>query len=97
MSPGAILGGRVFDMAGGLVSNASVQVFSIAYQTGFALLQPAIAGVAKTTDDRGEYRLFWIPPGDYYLGVNPFCPSGWPRSPFPAWSANTLSQRGALE
>src|SRR6185295_3664035 len=69
MVPGAIIGGRVYDALGALLPNANVQVYSVAYQTGFALLQPAIAGTAKTTDDHGEFRLFWIPPGDYYLGA----------------------------
>src|SRR6185295_6844533 len=50
---GAIIGGRVFEASGAPLSNAQVQVFSVAYQTGFALLQPAIVGAAKTTDDRG--------------------------------------------
>jgi hypothetical protein len=43
MIPGAIIGGRIFDEKGQLMSNA--------------------------TDDRGEFRLFWVPPGDYYLAV----------------------------
>jgi len=79
---GAIIGGRVFEASGAPLSNAQVQVFSVAYQTGFALLQPAIVGAAKTTDDRGEYRLFWIPPGDYYLGAAPAARAAGPGSPF---------------
>jgi protocatechuate 3,4-dioxygenase beta subunit len=82
LAQGAILGGRVYDTAGALLSNATVQVYSVAYQTGFALLQPAIAGPAKTTDDRGEYRLFWIPPGDYYLGATPAARPGGPGTSF---------------
>ena len=82
MVQGAIIGGRVYDSSGVALSNATVQVYSGAYQTGFALLQPAIAGPAKTTDDRGEYRLFWIPPGDYYLGATPPVRPGGPGTPF---------------
>lgn len=82
MAQGAILGGRVYDSAGMTLPNATVQIFSVAYQTGFALLQPVIAGAAKTTDDRGEYRLFWIPPGDYYLGATPPVRAGGPGTPF---------------
>jgi len=82
MAQGAILAGRVYDSSGATFSNAAVQLFSVAYQTGFALLQPAIAGPPKTSDDRGEYRLFWIPPGDYYLGATPAARAGGPGSAF---------------
>ncbi len=67
---------------GAIQSNVQVQVYSIAYQTGFAMLQPAIPGPPKTTDNMGEYRLFWIPPGDYYLGAAPAAAAGGPGSPF---------------
>ena len=80
--PGATMEGRVNDVAGNALPNATVQVFSVAYQTGFALLQPAIAGAAKTTDARGEYQLFWIPPGDYFLGATPAVRAGGPGTPF---------------
>ena len=82
MAQGAILGGRIYDASGALLSNATVQIYSVAYQTGFALLQPGIPGPAKTTDDRGEYRLFWIPPGDYYLGATAPVRAGGPGTPF---------------
>src|SRR5262249_16015276 len=26
---------------------------------------------SKSTDDRGQYRLFWLVPGEYYVGANP--------------------------
>jgi hypothetical protein len=66
--PGAIIGGRIFDTNGQLMSNANVQVLMVGYAFGQAVLAPL---VAKVTDDRGEFRLFWVPPGDYYLGVTP--------------------------
>jgi protocatechuate 3,4-dioxygenase beta subunit len=79
---GATIEGRVNDVSGTALPNATVQVYSVAYQTGFALLQPAIAGAAKTTDSRGEFQLFWIPPGDYYLGATPAVRAGGPGTPF---------------
>jgi hypothetical protein len=82
MVQGAIVGGRIYDANGATLSNATVQIFSVGYQTGFALLQPATIGPPKTTDERGEYRLFWIPPGDYYLGAAPAVRPGGPGSPF---------------
>jgi hypothetical protein len=66
MIPGAIIGGRIFDEKGQLMSNAVVQVFTVAYAFGRATLAPL---VSKATDDRGEFRLFWVPPGEYYLAV----------------------------
>jgi protocatechuate 3,4-dioxygenase beta subunit len=81
MAQGAIVSGRIYDTTGAAQSNAAVQMYSVAYQTGFALLQPAIAGIAKTTDDHGEYRLFWIPPGDYLLGATPPARTGGPGTP----------------
>lgn len=68
MAQGGIISGRILDAAGTIVQNMNVQAYSVAYQGGFTLLQPT---VAKPTDDRGEYRLFWVPPGDYYVGVTP--------------------------
>ena len=68
MAQGGIISGRILDATGTLVQNINVQAYSVGYQNGFALLQPT---VAKTTDDHGEYRLFWVPPGDYYVGVAP--------------------------
>jgi Carboxypeptidase regulatory-like domain len=68
MIPGAIVGGRIFDEKGQLMSNAVVQAFTVAYAFGRATLAPQ---VSKVTDDRGEFRLFWVPPGEYYLAVTP--------------------------
>ena len=82
LAQGAIIAGRVYDTTCAALLNAQVQAYSTAYQTGFALLQPAIGGPPKTTDDRGEYRLFWLPPGDYYLGATPPARAGGPGTPF---------------
>jgi hypothetical protein len=66
MIAGAIIGGKIFDEKGQVMSNANVQAFTVAYAFGRATLAPQ---VSKVTDDRGEFRLFWVPPGDYYLAV----------------------------
>jgi hypothetical protein len=83
MIPGAIIGGRIFDANGQLMSNATVQVLTVAYAFGRAVLAPL---VSKVTDDRGEYRLFWVPPGDYYVAVTPR-----PVAPSPGLPASTSS------
>jgi hypothetical protein len=66
--PGALLGGRVFGPNGQLVSNAIVWAMRVSYPLGHAVLE---GQVSKVTDDRGEFRLFWVPPGDYYLTAEP--------------------------
>jgi hypothetical protein len=66
--PGAIIRGRVLDANGQFQSNTNVQAFKIVYQNGLPYLQSA---VSKMTDDRGEFRLFGVAPGDYYIGVTP--------------------------
>lgn len=68
MVPGALISGRVRDSAGRPQPNVNVQVFTISYQTNQPILQPV---AAKTTDDRGEYRLFWFGPGDYFVAATP--------------------------
>jgi hypothetical protein len=68
MVQGAIIGGRIFDVSGEVPSNVTVQAFSVGYVNGFASLG---SDVSKATDERGEYRLLWVPPGEYFVGVTP--------------------------
>ena len=68
MVPGALISGRVRDSAGRVQPNVNVQVFTVSYQTNQPILQPV---AAKTTDDRGEYRLFWLKPGEYFVAATP--------------------------
>jgi hypothetical protein len=64
MTPGALIGGRVYGVNGQLLPNAIVWAMRITYPLGYAVLS---GQVQKLADDRGEFRLFWVPPGDYYL------------------------------
>ncbi len=68
MVPGALIGGRVFGTDGQLLSNAIVFALRVTYPLGHAVLS---GQVSKIADDRGEFRLFWVPPGDYYLTAEP--------------------------
>ena len=68
MIPGALIGGRVFAADGQLLSNAIVNALRVSYPLGYAVLE---GQVSRVTDDRGEFRLFWVPPGDYYLTAEP--------------------------
>ncbi len=68
MVRGATVSGRVRDPNGQPLSGAQISAFQVAYQNAGMVLQSLNS---KQTDDRGEYRLFWLPPGDYYVGVTP--------------------------
>ncbi len=68
MLKGAIVTGRVRDPNGQLLSTTQVTAYQIGYQNGRKTI---LQLNAKQTDDRGEYRLFWLPPGDYLIGAVP--------------------------
>jgi hypothetical protein len=65
------LSGRVFDSNGRPVVQANVRVFQFVYQD----VQPEPSGVgivsSSTTNDRGEYRVFDIPAGQYFVFASP--------------------------
>lgn len=68
MMRGAIISGRVRDPNGQPLQTAQVSAFQITYQNGRKVLQQVNS---KQTDDRGDYRLYWLPPGDYLIGTTP--------------------------
>ena len=65
---GGTISGRVLDPTGKPLQNAPVQALQSAYDNGAPSLQ--IANL-KPTDDRGEFRLGVLAPGEYYLAVTP--------------------------
>lgn len=68
MVKGGIITGRVRDPNGQPVSGIDVAAMRLTYSNG----RPQwTAAVSKPTDDRGEYRIFWVSPGEYYVGVTP--------------------------
>jgi protocatechuate 3,4-dioxygenase beta subunit len=67
---GSVLGGRVTDEFGEPVANASVSAWRYAYQAGARRMVPAQGSNSRdTTDDQGHYRLFGLPPGEYYVSA----------------------------
>jgi hypothetical protein len=54
------------------LSKATVTALRLVYQEGRALLETV---VSKQSDDRGDYRIFWLPPGEYFVAVIPSQPS----------------------
>jgi len=68
MTPTGVIRGRVRDAAGAFLLNIPVDAIEIAFRNSLPYLMPV---VSKTTDDRGEYRLYGLPPGDYYIAATP--------------------------
>ena len=70
MSPGAVITGTVRNRGGEPVPGARVIVLRSApsYLTGEPSLAPVAGGfIGQVTDDRGEYRAFGLPAGEYYV------------------------------
>jgi hypothetical protein len=67
---GSVLGGRITDEFGEPVANASVTAWRYGYQGGTRRIMPAQGSNARdTTDDQGSFRLFGLPPGEYYVSA----------------------------
>jgi hypothetical protein len=62
---GGAIAGRLFDEYGDPVAGARVQVYRLRHERGRRAL--VSAGVGDQTDDTGAFRLYALPPGDYYL------------------------------
>src|SRR6185503_4456994 len=61
---GSVIGGRVLDEDGDAMPGVMVRVMRYQYQQGERRLTPAGAG---QTDDKGQYRVWGLMPGDYYV------------------------------
>jgi len=68
LRPGGAVAGRLFDEYGDPVAGARVQMVQQRYDRGRRQLAPA--GVGDQTDDTGAFRMYALPPGDYYLAAS---------------------------
>jgi len=67
MVPVSAVGGRVFDKAGQPLAAVPVQLFRFVFdENGQKKMQRS---ASAQTDDRGEYRIFYLSPGRYYLSA----------------------------
>ena len=66
MTPTGAIYGRVYGPDGRPVIKTTVQALKTSYQNGRRVLS---AMQTALTDDLGEYRLFWLLPGQYFVGV----------------------------
>jgi hypothetical protein len=80
---GGVITGAVRDGRGRPVPTISVRVMRLGYNavTGERTLVTLTAGTGVTTDDRGEYRAYGLPPGNYLVLANPLPAGGLP----PGW------------
>src|SRR4030095_1723615 len=63
-----VISGRVLNRFGEPVGNANVQASRYTYQEGRRTLTPF---QSIRTNDLGEYRLFWMTPGQYIISAQP--------------------------
>jgi beta-lactamase regulating signal transducer with metallopeptidase domain len=74
MMQGPAISGRIFDESGALKSSAHVELLHVENRDGKLALLPN--DDSMVTDSHGEYRLFGLKPGEYYLRVRPRTGSG---------------------
>jgi hypothetical protein len=68
MTPTSAISGRIVDQSGQAMPGVAVQLLKPIFQDGRRTM-----AVMKSmlTNDLGEYRIFWVPPGSYYVNVLP--------------------------
>ena len=71
MPRGAVITGRVTDEFGDAVPNVFISLLRPQFVQGQQRLMPAGAGSFPATNDIGEYRMFGLAPGQYYVAAQP--------------------------
>jgi hypothetical protein len=74
------ISGRILDPLGRLSAGATVTALRLSYQDGRPILSPVLTA---PSNDRGEYRLFWLEPGDYIVRADKVLPAGPSRGFYP--------------
>ena len=64
---GSVLAGRVVDVFGEAVAEADVTAMRMQYLNGRRRLAPT--GRNGTTNDLGQFRIYGLPPGEYYVSA----------------------------
>jgi len=89
LTPGGVIYGRVTDDRGELVVGATVQAARTRYADGRRQYTTA---QSVTSDDRGEYRLFMLAPGEYRIRVTE---TSFTRASFPWYFPGTADSSEA--
>jgi len=95
LAQGGAIAGRVLGPNGQPMTNTAVNLYRKGYNDGREALT---ASQSKNTDDSGDYRFYWLAPGDYYVGVTPPRPSvtdGRPQTYAKTFYPSTTNARGA--
>jgi uncharacterized protein (DUF2141 family) len=74
MARGGVITGTVTDQLGRPVRGVLVRLLQFRFERGERILGQASVAAGSTgevTDDRGEYRLYGLPPGEYAVGAAP--------------------------
>jgi hypothetical protein len=67
LTPAANISGRIRDEAGRPLASVPVQLLSYSYDDrGEPSYRTGVVGAVQT-NDRGEYRMYWVTPGRYYV------------------------------
>jgi hypothetical protein len=66
---GGAIAGRIYDAAGEAIPDVRVQALRPRISEGRRRLEPI--GPVDRTDDTGSFRLYGLPPGDYYVTASP--------------------------
>jgi hypothetical protein len=66
--PTGTIAGKIVDERGDPMVRVQVQALTYQYQNGIRTL---VTSQQERTNDQGEYRLYWLNPGDYYVTATP--------------------------
>lgn len=71
LSRGGVISGRIVDDGGEPLASTQVSAMRYAFMAGGRRLVPAGGeGSTDRTDDQGGFRLYGLPPGEYYVSAN---------------------------
>jgi hypothetical protein len=66
--PTGTIAGKIIDEHGDPLPRVQVQALSYQYLNGVRTL---VSGRQEMTNDQGDYRLYWLNPGDYFISATP--------------------------
>jgi hypothetical protein len=68
LMPSGVIAGRLSDANGRPLASMTVGALQVRYQDG----RPIVTQVRSAdTNELGEYRIYWVPPGDYVVAFTP--------------------------
>jgi hypothetical protein len=70
LSRGGAITGRVIDEAREPIESVPIYALEVVFRAGMDRLVP-VSAATRLTDDLGRFRLYGLPPGEYYVVVSP--------------------------